>query len=287
MSVVDDYGRFSAHPSLLRASCYPLRIDEVREADITRWLAEVQSAGLIALYAVEGKRYLEMLDFRQQVRAKQSKFPPPPKKGSCNEDAQQTRSRCAADAHLDEGAVGDGDDSPPTPPRGERPASRARGKPSRRPPDKLFEAVVKACGYKLDGLTDTERGRANKACAELRKAGATTKEVNRRADIYRQKFPNAAVTPQAIAGNWSLLDQPGPGESPDEMPPGWNGASAEYCERVYGKEAANRKIPKHLAHMVPPPLSGFETPEELAEREAMIAKLIAAVDAEAERGVAA
>lgn len=74
MSVVDDYGRFSAHPRLIRAACYPLRIDEVREADISRWLTEVQLAGLIALYAVKGKRFLEVIDFKQRTRTP-SKYP--------------------------------------------------------------------------------------------------------------------------------------------------------------------------------------------------------------------
>src|SRR3990167_11311858 len=27
LSVVDDYGRFFAHPALLRSACYPLRVD--------------------------------------------------------------------------------------------------------------------------------------------------------------------------------------------------------------------------------------------------------------------
>ena len=77
MSVVDDYGRFSAHPAILRASCYPLCIDSVREADISRHLTEAQAAGLIALYEVEGKWSLEMRDFRQRLRTKNSKHPPP------------------------------------------------------------------------------------------------------------------------------------------------------------------------------------------------------------------
>jgi hypothetical protein len=128
MSVVDDWGRFSADPRLLRAHCYPLKIDAVREADIARSLAEVQGAGLIALYAVDGKPYLELLDFRQQVRAKASKYPAPPATDTHHPpdtgttDAQQTQSTCAApakhvpsacaaSAHLD--GDGDGDDRNP------------------------------------------------------------------------------------------------------------------------------------------------------------------------------
>jgi uncharacterized membrane protein YgcG len=104
MSVVDDFGRYSANPALLRAHCYPLKLDEVREADISRWLTEVESAGLIALYAVETKRYLEMLDFRQQVRARDSKWPQPP--SGCVADATQTSSSCLAHAPVGGGGGG-------------------------------------------------------------------------------------------------------------------------------------------------------------------------------------
>lgn len=93
-SVVDDFGRFHADATILRASCYPLRTDEVREADISRWLAEVQTAGLIALYAVDEVPYLEVPAkvFRQQVRASKSQFPAPPA------GATQTSSGCVAAA---------------------------------------------------------------------------------------------------------------------------------------------------------------------------------------------
>lgn len=77
MSVVDDFGRYTAHPSLLRAACYPLRVDSIREADISRFLTEVQEAGLIALYEVDGKRYLQM-NKCDEPRAKKSKYPPMP-----------------------------------------------------------------------------------------------------------------------------------------------------------------------------------------------------------------
>jgi hypothetical protein len=77
MSVVDDYGRFSAHPKLLRAALYPLKLDAVRDANMERLLAFVEQARLVRVYEVTGKRYLEMLDFRQTVRAKESKYPAP------------------------------------------------------------------------------------------------------------------------------------------------------------------------------------------------------------------
>jgi hypothetical protein len=102
MSVVDDFGRYHAHPMLLRAACYPMQLDKVSDSDVGKWLGETRKAALVRVYESSGAAYLEMLDFRQQVRAKASKFPDPPA------DAEQTLCECIADAkqvqanaHLD------------------------------------------------------------------------------------------------------------------------------------------------------------------------------------------
>lgn len=79
MSVVDDYGRFSADPRILRAKCYPLRVDQVRPEQISNWLASCVQAGLVETYAVEGKPYLLFLRLGTP-RAKVSRYPPPPRR---------------------------------------------------------------------------------------------------------------------------------------------------------------------------------------------------------------
>lgn len=112
MSVVDDYGRYYATPMLLRAACYPLHLDKVSDADIGKWLQATEKAGLVSVYpASDGKRYLQMADFKQQVRAKDSRFPAP--------DGQM-RSTCVADAtqmqasvYLDVDVCEDEDDKRP------------------------------------------------------------------------------------------------------------------------------------------------------------------------------
>ena len=77
MSVVDDYGRFYASSKLIRAACYPLQIDKVSDADIEKWLTKCVTAALVSVYpAPDGKRYLQIEKFGQQLRAK-SKFPEP------------------------------------------------------------------------------------------------------------------------------------------------------------------------------------------------------------------
>ncbi len=75
-SIVDDYGRHEAGQQLLRAKCYPLQTDSVRVADIARWMAACQKSGLILVYGANGKQYLEVCSFGQQVRSA-SKCPAP------------------------------------------------------------------------------------------------------------------------------------------------------------------------------------------------------------------
>jgi hypothetical protein len=77
MSVVDDFGRFDGRPSVLRSRLYPLKVESVREADISRWIAECEKAGLIVLYEHSQKRYLQILDFRQRLDRAKAKFPLP------------------------------------------------------------------------------------------------------------------------------------------------------------------------------------------------------------------
>lgn len=81
MSKVDDHGLYDARPSVLRSSLYPLRVDRVREADCSRWIAACEKAGLIALYEHGGKPYLQMLDTRWTARS-EPKYPLPTDGGS-------------------------------------------------------------------------------------------------------------------------------------------------------------------------------------------------------------
>lgn len=106
MSVVDDYGRTEAHLTLLRSSCYPLLIDKVDEPTVKNHLKECQKVGLVQLYTVDGKHFIQLRNFNQQVRAKVSKYPQPPADDiGCVADAMQMKSN----AHLDVDVDGDGD----------------------------------------------------------------------------------------------------------------------------------------------------------------------------------
>lgn len=100
MSVVDDFGRYYSTPMLIRAACYPLMLDKVSDSDIEKWTARCQEAALVRVYPAEdGKRYLQLLDFKQQVRAKESKFPNPI--SECIADAKQVKSFAHLDVDVD------------------------------------------------------------------------------------------------------------------------------------------------------------------------------------------
>lgn len=105
MSVVDDHGRFHASPKLLRAACYPLQIDKVSDADIGKWTTECVAAALVSVYpAQDGKRYVQVEKFGQQVRSK-SKYPEPVDINSTPPLAPDIPCKqLLADAHL--GVVG-------------------------------------------------------------------------------------------------------------------------------------------------------------------------------------
>lgn len=128
---VDDYGRFTANPKLLRSFLFPLK-DCVRDADITRCLAECEKAGLIAVYQVEDKSLLEIVNFDQRLRAKVSRYPArdsQPAADCQTNDSRMTGTCQSHDSHvtdkrqthdsLNREARSRDENSPPKAPQGE------------------------------------------------------------------------------------------------------------------------------------------------------------------------
>lgn len=90
--------------------------------------------------------------------------------------------------------------------------------PSRKA-DPLWEALVAACGYSAGALfTKSERGRLNRALAELREVSATPADVLARAKQYRAMWPGITLSPQALVNNWNRCEPPKPRyRQPDEV----------------------------------------------------------------------
>lgn len=76
---------------------------------------------------------------------------------------------------------------------------------AKRQPDVVFDAVAQVCGHDIDRLTAAERGRINRACKDLRTVEASPDQIRLAASRWKQIYPNATLTPTAIAAHWSRL----------------------------------------------------------------------------------
>lgn len=76
LSLVDDYGLADARPSVLRSALYPLQLEKMSECNVQRSLAACETAGLILLFAKNGKSFLMVRDFGQSLRSA-PKYPLP------------------------------------------------------------------------------------------------------------------------------------------------------------------------------------------------------------------
>ena len=78
LTYVDDFGRGSADPELLKGFVFP-RMKRVSESDIEKALAELAGMGCILLYEVDGESYFCFPNWskHQRIQTKQSKFPEP------------------------------------------------------------------------------------------------------------------------------------------------------------------------------------------------------------------
>lgn len=83
ITYVDDYGRGSADPELLKGFVFPRR-KTVSESDIEKALAELAGMGCISLYDVDGESYFCFPNWgdHQRIQTKKSKYPAPEKADS-------------------------------------------------------------------------------------------------------------------------------------------------------------------------------------------------------------
>tara|TARA_R110000868_G_scaffold376148_6_gene640962 strand:+ start:656 stop:1384 length:729 start_codon:yes stop_codon:yes gene_type:complete len=71
---VDDFGRYDARPALIKSHCFPIK-ESVSIKKCEELLMELQSAGLLLIYEVDGKQYIQMTKWDNVPRSKTSKFP--------------------------------------------------------------------------------------------------------------------------------------------------------------------------------------------------------------------
>lgn len=75
----DDFGRMDARPSVIRAKCYPLKIDVIKDDYICNLIHELLQNQMIEIYSVQDKYFIQIPSWNkhQQIRAKKSKYPNP------------------------------------------------------------------------------------------------------------------------------------------------------------------------------------------------------------------
>jgi len=74
---VDDFGRTDARPLMLKSLCFPIRLRATADKCM-QWLQDLVNAGLVVVYEVEGKSYLQIVKWDNKPRAERSKYPDPP-----------------------------------------------------------------------------------------------------------------------------------------------------------------------------------------------------------------
>lgn len=75
----DDDGRFRAHPAQIRGELFPFD-EDITAANVSTWLAELEAAGVVQLYAVDGTRYGHFPKFGEHQKIdkrRQSDLPVP------------------------------------------------------------------------------------------------------------------------------------------------------------------------------------------------------------------
>lgn len=113
----------------LRVKLFPLLIEEVREADMHRWLAECEKAVLVRSYDAHGKRYIQIARFRQRLRTMKRKYPFPPWGATHPDDDENAPDTCpSSDGHATEEGKGIGmeEEGRQPPLVGERSKAKAR-----------------------------------------------------------------------------------------------------------------------------------------------------------------
>ena len=71
----DDYGRYDGRTAIIKGNCFPLK--DITNRDIEKALNKLSAVGLVRVYEVQGRPYLQLVTWEkyQQIRAKKSKYP--------------------------------------------------------------------------------------------------------------------------------------------------------------------------------------------------------------------
>lgn len=75
----DDLGCYHGSPKMLKSTLFPLK--NFTEKQVQGWRDECKKAGILSHYAIQGREYVQIINFGQRLRQMNSKFPLPPETG--------------------------------------------------------------------------------------------------------------------------------------------------------------------------------------------------------------
>ena len=84
----DDFGRFPADAAVVRAHCFAVMLDTVRENHVANWLMELSGVDLIRFYQGDDQKtygFFPTWGKHQRTRAKHSKYPAPSSADTCRQ----------------------------------------------------------------------------------------------------------------------------------------------------------------------------------------------------------
>lgn len=96
LTLVDDFGRCDARVAILHGLCFALRPD-IALPKTTELRGELHSSGLVLVYSVAGKEYLQVTKWQERARS-QSKYPEP-SGGECQVDSKPQRTAAESCLH--------------------------------------------------------------------------------------------------------------------------------------------------------------------------------------------
>jgi hypothetical protein len=199
-SCCDDSGRTRASSRLLASRLYPYDTDAAPQ--IEGWLSELEGERCIRRYVVDGEQYLDIpkwLSHQKIDRPSASKIP---------EFVEGSRgiAKCSlgtGNGNREQGIAPGEEFALEAEPQGAGSAEPQEPK-KQRPRNPSLDTLVEVSGWSLSETSPTGWGRAAKALKDIRAVSpeVTPEEIRARASRYRKEWPNAELTPTALAANW-------------------------------------------------------------------------------------
>lgn len=108
----------------------------------------------------------------------------------------------------------------------------------------IWDALLTACNVDPNSVNSSEAGRYGKMVKVLNESKATPEEIFARAQTYRQKFPQASLTPTALVNRWSECDPARQEMSglKGVVPQGWNAIKAAREQRQIGVKSSKGEL---------------------------------------------